>query len=372
MLRILIEGPELSGKSTIAKALADEFTNGAIDKHVVPDDEEAAMDAIVTFVDSAHLLDGICITDRLYYPSDVIYSPIFNNGKESFLSPIRQKLDKLMSIENILVLYVYADEFTIGQRYDIRGDEYLSKEDCIKSASLYREFMQSTTMSVRELDTSDLDIETMIQKAFKIVNTWINEKESTMKINSGNRVKRHNAIVELLESIGENTSREGLLDTPDRVSRMYDEIFAGYEEDPKEHLRKQFSAPNDEIVLVRDIEFWSHCEHHMVPFFGKAHIAYIPKKNGKVVGISKLARVVEGYSKRLQIQERLGNQIANAIEEVLEPQAIAVIIEADHLCMKMRGVKNPCANTVTSVMRGAFRNVPAARQELFALIELRK
>lgn len=176
-----------------------------------------------------------------------------------------------------------------------------------------------------------------------------------------------NSIRELLTYIGEDVTREGLVETPKRVIKMYDEIFAGYKQDPKEILSKTFSdEAHKELVIVRDIEFWSHCEHHMVPFFGKAHIGYIP--NGSVVGISKLARLVECFGRRLQIQERMTTQIANTIEEVLKPQGVMVVIEATHMCMKMRGIKNPCADTVTSAVRGVFREEAEARAEFLALI----
>lgn len=183
--------------------------------------------------------------------------------------------------------------------------------------------------------------------------------------------QREKAVVELLSSIGEDPSREGLKETPNRVARMYGELFNGYDEDPKKHLDKVFEEGGDEIVIVRNIKFFSHCEHHMVPFFGEAHVAYIPnKKSKKVVGLSKIVRVVEGYAHRLQIQERLTREIAEAIQEKLDPQAVAVIISAKHMCMEMRGVKNPCADTVTSFMGGAFRENNIAREELLSLIKI--
>lgn len=189
--------------------------------------------------------------------------------------------------------------------------------------------------------------------------------------------RRAQAIRQLLRSIGEDYCREGLLDTPKRVALMYEEVFSGYSIDPKEYLKTTFqdnvgiesdnTVPdyNQGMVIVRDIAFYSHCEHHMVPFFGKVHIGYIPGK--KVVGLSKLCRLVEGYAKRLQIQERLTKQIADAIVEVLEPQGVIVVIEAEHLCMKMRGVKNPCADTVTSAVRGVFVQ-SKVREEFLQLI----
>lgn len=180
---------------------------------------------------------------------------------------------------------------------------------------------------------------------------------------------RHFAVKLLLESIGEDTKREGLLDTPKRVAKMYDEIFAGYSQSPESILATTFDESHQELVLVKDIPFYSHCEHHMVPFFGKAHIAYIP--NGQVVGISKLARLVECYAKRVQIQERMTSQIADDIEEYLQPRGVGVIIQAEHLCMAMRGVKKPGSNTITSAMRGVFReDGNNARMELMNLIRL--
>lgn len=177
------------------------------------------------------------------------------------------------------------------------------------------------------------------------------------------------AVELLLESIGEDISREGLLDTPDRVARMYEEIFAGYDLNPEEILSTTFDESHQELVLVKDIPFYSHCEHHMVPFFGKAHIAYIPQ--GKVVGISKLARLVECYAKRVQIQERMTSTIADDIDQYLTPRGVAVIIEAEHLCMGMRGIKKPGAKTVTSAMRGVFKDDGNnARMELMNLIKL--
>jgi len=176
----------------------------------------------------------------------------------------------------------------------------------------------------------------------------------------------------LLQYIGEDPEREGLKETPARVLSAMHEHFAGYQEDPKEHLLKTFEEVGgyDEVVLVSDIDLHSHCEHHMVPFVGKAHIAYIP--NGRVVGLSKLARVVEGYSKRLQVQEKLTMQIAQAIEEVLQPAGVAVIIQCQHFCMCHRGIHKPNAMTTTSKLTGAFLNNPSSRLELFQLIEMNK
>jgi GTP cyclohydrolase I len=174
----------------------------------------------------------------------------------------------------------------------------------------------------------------------------------------------------MLSSLDENFHREGLFETPLRVAALYDEVFAGYQQKPEEILGTDFDEQYDELVLVKDIPFHSHCEHHMVPFFGYAHVAYIP--NGKVVGISKLARLVDCFSKRLQIQERLANDVASTLQRVLDPRGVAVIITAEHLCMTMRGVKKPGAKTITSAMTGVFRDDNNnARAELMALIAMK-
>lgn len=182
--------------------------------------------------------------------------------------------------------------------------------------------------------------------------------------------KRIDAVMQLLETIPhEQVTREGLLDTPKRVAKMYNEIFSGYESDPVSVLGTTFEQENhQEMVLLRDIPFYSHCEHHMVPFFGTVHIAYIP--NGDIVGISKLARLVEVFARRLQVQERLTSQIADTIEQVLNPLGVAVVITAEHLCMTMRGVQKPGSKTTTSAMRGVFRdNTNNAREELLLLLK---
>lgn len=162
------------------------------------------------------------------------------------------------------------------------------------------------------------------------------------------------AVTLFLEGIGEDPEREGLIETPDRVARMCEEIFGGIGADASEHLKKQFTAQNSEIVLEKDIVFHSTCEHHILPFFGKAHIAYIP--DGKVVGLSKLARTVEVYARRPQIQEQLTGQIADAVMENLKPKGVMVMIEAEHMCMSMRGIKKPGSRTVTYLTRGCFEN----------------
>ncbi|NLN28585.1 MAG: GTP cyclohydrolase I FolE [Firmicutes bacterium] len=175
------------------------------------------------------------------------------------------------------------------------------------------------------------------------------------------------AVTMIIEAIGEDPNREGLADTPRRIAEMYAEIFSGLEEDVAQHLEVVFTEEHDEMVLVRDIPFYSMCEHHFLPFFGKAHVAYIPA-GGRVTGLSKLARVVEGFARRPQMQERLTSQIADLLMEKLQPEGVAVVIEAEHLCMSMRGVKKPGSQTVTSAVRGRFRTDPRTRTETFALI----
>ncbi len=176
------------------------------------------------------------------------------------------------------------------------------------------------------------------------------------------------AVRTLLRWAGDDPTREGLMDTPGRVARAYEEFFAGYEVDPVALLERTFEETDgyDEIVLLRDIRLESHCEHHMVPIIGRAHVAYLPHR--RVVGISKLARVVEAYAKRLQIQEKMTAQIANTIQQVLEPRGVAVVIEAAHQCMTTRGVHKPGVTMVTSRMLGAFRDDPTTRREVLAMI----
>ncbi len=171
----------------------------------------------------------------------------------------------------------------------------------------------------------------------------------------------------ILQGIGEDPDREGLKDTPKRVARMYQEVFAGLEEDPQEHLKIVFTEEHEEMVLVKDIPIYSMCEHHLLPFYGKAHVAYIPRK-GKITGLSKLARVIEGYAKRPQLQERLTSQIADSVMASLEPRGVIVVIEAEHMCMTMRGVKKPGSATLTSAVRGLFKTNEATRSEAFSLI----
>ncbi|MGM0921653.1 MAG: GTP cyclohydrolase I FolE [Bacillota bacterium] len=176
------------------------------------------------------------------------------------------------------------------------------------------------------------------------------------------------AVRLILEAIGEDPNREGLLDTPKRVAKMYAEVFSGLNEDPKEHFKTVFGEDHEELVLVKDIPFHSMCEHHLVPFFGKAHIAYIPK-GGKVTGLSKLARAVEAVCRRPQLQERITSTIAESIVDSLEPHGVMVVVEAEHMCMTMRGVKKPGSKTITSAVRGVFVKDPAARAEVLSFIK---
>ncbi len=171
------------------------------------------------------------------------------------------------------------------------------------------------------------------------------------------------AVREILEAIGEDPERNGLLDTPARVARMYAEICAGLHQRPGDHLATQFEATHDEMVMVRDIPLYSLCEHHLVPFLGKANVAYIPNKSGNVTGLSKIARLVDALAKRPQVQERLTRQIADTLEEALQPRGVLVVIEAEHLCMSMRGVRKPGSSTVTSSVTGIFRKNQMTRAE---------
>ncbi|MEJ4111946.1 GTP cyclohydrolase I FolE [Corynebacterium kroppenstedtii] len=176
------------------------------------------------------------------------------------------------------------------------------------------------------------------------------------------------AVRDLLIAVGEDPDREGLVDTPERVARAYEEIFAGLHQDPSDVLAKTFNEDHRELVLVRDIPVYSTCEHHLVPFYGHAHIGYIPGTSGKVTGLSKLARVVDLYAKRPQVQERLTKQVADAMVKRLDPQAVIVVIECEHLCMAMRGIRKPGATTTTSAVRGGFQTNPASRAEVLSLI----
>jgi len=176
------------------------------------------------------------------------------------------------------------------------------------------------------------------------------------------------AVREILGAVGEDPEREGLRATPARVARMYAEIFSGLNEDPGHHLVPTFEADHDELVLVRDIAIFSVCEHHLLPWSGKAHVAYIPNEDGRVTGLSKLVRLVEGYAKRPQVQERLTTQVADTLVRVLGARGVFVVVEAEHMCMSMRGVKKPGAVTVTSAVRGHFLTSAAARAEVLGLI----
>lgn len=196
------------------------------------------------------------------------------------------------------------------------------------------------------------------------------EGDLTVTPDRPTRVEAEKAVETLIRWAGDDPAREGLKDTPQRVVRSYEEFFSGYELDPMEILGRTFEETDgyDEIVLLKDIDFESHCEHHMVPIIGRAHVAYLPKR--RVVGISKLARVVEAYAKRLQIQEKMTAQIANIIQDVLEPRGVAVVVEAEHQCMTTRGVHKPGVGMVTSRMLGAFRNNTDTRREFLSLVGL--
>lgn len=176
------------------------------------------------------------------------------------------------------------------------------------------------------------------------------------------------AVRMLLEGIGEDVNREGLIDTPDRIARMFDEIYGGMEEDAGVHLSKVFSVDNSEMVLEKDIVFYSMCEHHLMPFYGKAHVAYIP--NGKVVGLSKLARTVEVFAKRPQVQERMTGEIADAIMEHLAPRGVMVVVEAEHMCMTMRGIKKPGSRTVSVATRGIFEDNAELQNRFYNMLNL--
>jgi GTP cyclohydrolase I len=186
------------------------------------------------------------------------------------------------------------------------------------------------------------------------------------------RERVSSAVRELLEAIGEDPTRPGLVDTPRRVAEMYVELFEGIEEDPGTHLRVTFEANHDEMVMMRDISFISLCEHHLVPFTGLAHRAYRPAPHGRITGLSKLARLVEGYARRLQVQERMTTQIVEAMERELAPTGSIVVIEAEHFCVSMRGVKKPGTTTVTSAVRGVFRDDAAYRSEALQYIHQRR
>src|SRR5690606_37438851 len=181
-----------------------------------------------------------------------------------------------------------------------------------------------------------------------------------------NRALIEGHIREILRLIGEDPDREGLAETPARVARMYEELFRGYSIDPRDVLGVTFDEQHEELVIVKDIVYYSYCEHHMAPFFGKVHIGYIP--SGKIAGLSKLARLVDAVTRRLQVQERVTSQIADILEETLQPHGVMVVVEGEHLCMCARGVKKPGSKTVTSAVRGSFRHHAAGRAEFLSLI----
>ncbi len=184
------------------------------------------------------------------------------------------------------------------------------------------------------------------------------------------RIER--AVREILLAIGENPDRDGLRDTPARVARACEEQFSGLGQEPESVLTTVFDAGHDEMVLVRDIDFYATCEHHLIPFFGVAHVGYIPNEKGQLTGLSKLARLVDLYARRPQVQERMTSQVADALMNVLEPSGVIVVIEAEHLCMAMRGVRKPGARTVTSAVRGSFRDSESTRAEAMSLLVSRQ
>jgi GTP cyclohydrolase I len=190
-------------------------------------------------------------------------------------------------------------------------------------------------------------------------------RESAMSVD---RDRIENAVRELLEAIGEDPGRDGLVRTPQRVADMYADILGGLHEDPDEVLSVTFEAGHDEMVMVKDIPLYSVCEHHIIPFIGRAHVAYIPNEDGRITGLSKLARLVDVLARRPQVQENLTTQIADTIERVLQPRGVLVVIEAEHLCMSMRGVRKPGTTTITSAVHGLFRRDPATRAEAMQLI----
>lgn len=184
---------------------------------------------------------------------------------------------------------------------------------------------------------------------------------------SFDQAKLEQAVRMILEAVGEDPKREGLLDTPKRVARMYEEVFSGLHKKPEDELSAIFNELHEEVVLVRDIPFYSMCEHHLVPFFGKAHVAYLPK-NGRVTGLSKLARLVETVARRPQLQERITSTVADTLMNKVEPHGVVVMVEAEHLCMSMRGVNKPGSRTLTTAVRGIYQQDRNSREEVFSLI----
>ena len=193
--------------------------------------------------------------------------------------------------------------------------------------------------------------------------------EISPKANEVDHAKIEAAVRDILEAIGEDPDRDGLLDTPARVARMYAEITGGLREDPVEHLYKVFDVDHDEMIMVRDIPIYSMCEHHLLPFYGTAHVAYIPKSGGRITGLSKIARLVDGYARRPQVQERLTRQVADAVQEALDPAGVLVVVSAEHMCMSMRGVRKPGSSTVTSAVHGTFRENVSTRLEAMRFLE---
>jgi GTP cyclohydrolase I len=187
-------------------------------------------------------------------------------------------------------------------------------------------------------------------------------------VNNVDHAKIEAAVRDILSAIGEDPDRDGLLDTPARVARMYAEITGGLRENPEEHLYKVFDVDHDEMIMVRDIPVYSMCEHHLLPFYGTAHVAYIPKAGGRITGLSKIARLVDGYARRPQVQERLTRQVADAVQNALDPAGVLVVVEAEHMCMSMRGVRKPGSSTVTSAVHGTMRDNPSTRSEAMRFI----
>ncbi|MEG2353488.1 MAG: GTP cyclohydrolase I FolE [Clostridium sp.] len=189
-----------------------------------------------------------------------------------------------------------------------------------------------------------------------------------MEIKVVDKEKIKLAVKMIIEAIGDDVNREGLIETPDRIARMYEEVFSGMREDSKQHLSKVFTVDEDNLVIEKDIQFYSMCEHHFLPFFGKAHIAYIP--NGRVAGLSKLARTVEVFAKRPQLQEKMSLEIANSLMKHLDARGVMVVVEAEHLCMSMRGIKKPGSSTTTVVLKGVFENNINLQQQVINLIKM--
>lgn len=212
-------------------------------------------------------------------------------------------------------------------------------------------------------------MERMCYDSLEIDTACLRTKEDLLHMSNVDLKKIEEAVKMILEAVGEDVNREGLLDTPKRVSKMYAEMFSGLHEDPKQFFSTVFHEDHEEFVLVKDISFHSMCEHHLVPFYGKAHVAYIPK-DGKVAGLSKLGRCVETVARRPQLQERITSTVADTIMEMLDPHGVYVVIEAEHMCMTMRGLKKPGAKTVTSVARGVYETDETKRREIISFIQM--